>query len=147
MLDRFGGDTAISIYAYDSSIDGNMVIVIPAKAATADRGAIGDVGSEELIDECIENAETIDPQVQVAYLNYCFMQSSSDSSKIINPFRAHGGIQIASGCERVKVSHNFIRGGWGNGITLGSYLETDSISDGSSAGGKIKVEKIQTTYG
>jgi hypothetical protein len=141
MLDRFGGDTAISIYAYDSSIDGNMVIVIPAKAATADRGAIGDVGSEELIDECIENAETIDPQVQVAYLNYCFMQSSSDSSKIINPFRAHGGIQIASGCERVKVSHNFIRGGWGNGITLGSYLETDSISDGSSAGGKIKVEK------
>ncbi|KPF60808.1 hypothetical protein D621_01575 [beta proteobacterium AAP51] len=36
------------------------------------------------------------------------------------PYRALGGIQLAGGCERVKVLDNTIVGGAGNGITLGA---------------------------
>lgn len=36
-----------------------------------------------------------------------------------------GGIQLAGTCDRVRVSENVIRGGIGNGITLGSFAVTE----------------------
>lgn len=38
---------------------------------------------------------------------------------------ARGGIQLAGGCEAVRVTGNLIVGGTGNGITLGSILRFD----------------------
>lgn len=38
---------------------------------------------------------------------------------------ARGGIQLAGGCEHVRVAGNVIVGGAGNGITLGSILRID----------------------
>ncbi len=38
---------------------------------------------------------------------------------------ARGGIQLAGGCERVRVAGNLIVGGAGNGITLGHILRID----------------------
>jgi Family of unknown function (DUF6519) len=39
---------------------------------------------------------------------------------------ARGGIQLAGGCENVRVAGNVIVGGAGNGITLGSILRIDT---------------------
>lgn len=38
---------------------------------------------------------------------------------------ARGGIQLAGGCEHVRIAGNVIVGGTGNGITLGSILRID----------------------
>jgi hypothetical protein len=38
---------------------------------------------------------------------------------------ARGGIQLAGGCEHVRIAGNVIAGGTGNGITLGSILRFD----------------------
>ena len=51
--------------------------------------------------------------------------------KVAAPLRAllantaRGGIQLAGGCEHVRVAGNVIVGGIGNGITLGSILQFD----------------------
>ena len=38
---------------------------------------------------------------------------------------ARGGLQLAGGCEHVRVAGNVIVGGTGNGITLGNILRID----------------------
>jgi len=40
-------------------------------------------------------------------------------------FAARGGIQLAGGCEHVRVAGNVVVGGTGNAITLGSILRVD----------------------
>jgi hypothetical protein len=40
-----------------------------------------------------------------------------------------GGIQLAGGCDRVRVARNWIRGGTWNGITLGSLVEVGGRGD------------------
>ncbi len=37
--------------------------------------------------------------------------------------RGRGGLQLAGGCDRVRVVENLVRGGIGNGITVGSFVE------------------------
>lgn len=49
------------------------------------------------------------------------------------PTRARGGLQIGGGSERVRIIDNVIEDGIGNGITLGSLIETA----GPNAGGIV----------
>jgi len=45
--------------------------------------------------------------------------------RAVQALSARGGIQLAGGCEHVRVAGNVIVGGAGNGITLGSILRFD----------------------
>jgi hypothetical protein len=45
--------------------------------------------------------------------------------RAVQALSARGGIQLAGGCEHVRVADNVIVGGGGNGITLGSILRID----------------------
>jgi hypothetical protein len=46
--------------------------------------------------------------------------------RAVQALSARGGVQLAGGCEHVRVAGNVIVGGGGNGITLGSILRFDA---------------------
>ncbi len=48
------------------------------------------------------------------------------AERAINALSARGGIQLAGGCEHVRIAGNVVVGGTGNGITLGSILRFDT---------------------
>jgi hypothetical protein len=48
----------------------------------------------------------------------------------LNANAARGGLQLAGGCEDVRIAGNVIVGGTGNGITLGSILRIDQQNPG-----------------
>jgi Family of unknown function (DUF6519) len=59
---------------------------------------------------------------------YFHMTAAAAHSQIADA--ARGGIQLAGGCERVRIASNVITGGRGNGITLGSILKIDDDNPG-----------------
>ncbi len=61
-----------------------------------------------------------------------------------SPYLAKGGIQIASGSERVRISHNHISGGAGNGITLGSDPQWTDLVE--TIGNEPKAQEIPKIY-
>lgn len=57
-------------------------------------------------------------------------QHTAESVRAPQADAARGGIQLAGGCEQVRIAGNVIVGGAGNGITLGSILRIDSSNPG-----------------
>jgi hypothetical protein len=52
--------------------------------------------------------------------------------RALEALAARGGIQLAGGTERARISDNVIVGGLGNGITLGSILRIDDSNPGGT---------------
>jgi hypothetical protein len=127
MLDRLGGDVAVYLQADDSRIERNLIMVppLPQQGPRAGAGpSAGLVELPDLTDDCVDPESVSNEQLRA--LARAIIQAPLIASE--NPFKAHGGLQIGSGSDRVNVAENPIWGGLGNGITLGSHLEATDFS-------------------
>jgi hypothetical protein len=124
MVNRANGDVAIFLDAEDSLLERNLVAVLPKGVPPQSSGG-EESDIDNLYDLCGQllgvRIQTIDHELRSAVINRQRLFTTQ-------PYLAHGGIQIASGCDRVRVLENRILGGWSNGITLGSYLDPDDFS-------------------
>jgi len=120
MLDREDGDVAIFVSGDDGLIERNELTVIPAP----EMPPIDDPDGGEPVDP-------VDPcaRFEIAYRNRPLFIGYVNliwgmvfGALPAAPYRALGGIQLAGGCERVRLLENTIRGGGGNGVTLGNTL-------------------------
>ena len=127
MLDRQGAGIAVDMLAEDSIIERNDIGVVPAESIPP----VETPGSDVTPDPA---GPCTDPEV--IYSNVLYFEAYINiiwsvwiTSPPANPFEARGGIQIESGCERIKILDNRINGGAGNGITLGSSADLSNIFD------------------
>ena len=74
----------------------------------------------ELVDNIIEAL----PENLPADL-YRIFHEPAEADRGRNALSARGGVQLAGGCEEIRVVGNVIVGGAGNGITLGSIIRID----------------------
>ncbi len=132
MLDRVGGNVAIFLLADDSLIERNTVTVLPGGIIQPSSPTASEEEPIDLYNECLDLELLQDNQSSMKRIVSHALADPLATHIPKNPFRAHGGIQIASGCDRIKVSENSILGGWGNGITLGSYLDPADIPTGET---------------
>ena len=119
LLDREGAGVAVLMLAEDSRIERNDIGVVPA-------------GSLPPPDDQPE--EPLDPNdpcadLEPVYLNPVFLTAFVNQIfqvriffPLTDPFRALGGIQLAAGSEQIRISENTIKGGSGNGVTLGGVV-------------------------
>ncbi|OQX17035.1 MAG: hypothetical protein BWK76_10850 [Desulfobulbaceae bacterium A2] len=137
MWDRPLGDVAISFAADDGLIERNSLAVIPFRPGQAGGGTIP---TPDPGDDCYD-AEDIEARYEdlVAGMRN---HLSADPAGLIpdNAYRALGGIQIAGGSARVIVLDNWIHGGDGNGITLGTGLVVPRAE--SAAGPAAEAEHV-----
>jgi hypothetical protein len=123
MLDRDDGGVAIFASGDDGLIERNDLAVIPApEMPPIDNPDDGGGRPVDPVDPCARfGIVYVNRPLFVGYVNliwglvYNFLPAA--------PYRAPGGIQLAGGCERVRVLENAIRGGAGNGITLGTTAQ------------------------
>ncbi len=133
MLDREEGDVAIFLSGEDALIERNDISVVPAGTVPPTENIPNDVETPDPADLCA------DPKLiygNLLYFGlYLYQVWALDSVVLypLKPFKALGGIQIAAGCERIKVVENRIAGGAGNGITLGSNLDLSDLSANAEA--------------
>ncbi len=131
MLDRAEGRAAIFTRADDVLIERNKIVVVPAPNPEDPNDPRGpDDPSGGVLDPCAK------PQVfyATAFPVYAYLYSTfAYVAFVFGPLRivylAQGGIQIGGGSERVRIIENEIIGGWGNGVTLGSDLESGDDPD------------------
>jgi hypothetical protein len=128
MWDKQGGGAAIYISSEDVLIKQNTVSVIPPNTRPPLESIPSDVIHPDPSEPCA------DPTFIYANLTYLtvlvnFIWMIPIIQFIpLNPFKAPGGIQIASGAERVEIIENEIIGGAGNGITLGSTPDMNKLT-------------------
>lgn len=136
MLDRPEGGVTIYLQAEDSVIAHNDIAVVPANVRPpgVTAGGEDDIGSI-CFNEPVRN-ENI--QILVPWIQFLIM-AVADFTGLPDRFQAKGGIQIGSGSERLEISENKIWGGAGNGITLGSDLDLESML-GQPTGEVLAVE-------
>jgi len=117
------GEVAVFSTADNCVIERNDIIVIPAKI-TSDAAI-----DEDIIDaggDCIPFESTI--YNATSHVERIVSEVPSRWNwALVDTFKTTGGIQIGSGSEQVIVRENSIRGGSGNGITLGSDLDLDEL--------------------
>lgn len=130
MLDRDDGGVAIFASGDDGLIERNDLAVIPApEMPPIDTPDDGGGRPVDPVDPCARfGIVYVNRPLFVGYVNliwglvFNFLPAA--------PYRAPGGIQLAGGCERVRVLENAIRGGAGNGITLGTTPDTGQVPGG-----------------
>jgi hypothetical protein len=119
MLDKRGSGVAIYLAADDSLIERNDIRLLPAPLMPPI--------------ETPDQPDPVDPndpcaRLEIVYVNPLIFMKYIDAvwqvvlllkPKLVQPYRALGGIQLGGGSERVRVIENVIIGGAGNGITLG----------------------------
>lgn len=119
MLDKRGAGVAVYLAGEDGRIEDNDVGVVPAAATPRPpQDPDGEDDPDDPNDPCAE-PDTI-------YGNFGFLVVFAEfvfgfvlTAIVPPPYRALGGVQIGAGAERIAVIDNRIRGGAGNGITLG----------------------------
>ena len=127
MWDKQGGGAAVYISSEDVLIKQNTISVIPPNTRPPLEAIPSDVVHPDPSEPCA------DPTFIYANLTYLtvlvnFIWLIPIIQFIpLNPFKAPGGIQIASGAERVQIIENEIIGGGGNGITLGSTPDMNKL--------------------
>lgn len=123
MLDKRGSGVAIYLAADDSLIERNDIRLLPAPLMPPI--------------ETPDQPDPVDPndpcgRLEIVYVNPLIFMKYIDAvwqvvlllkPKLVQPYRALGGIQLGGGSERVRVIENVIIGGAGNGITLGDGFE------------------------
>jgi hypothetical protein len=124
MLDKRGSDVAIYLAADDSLIERNDIRVVPAPRMPP----IETPGQPKPVDPNDPCAELgivyFNPRIFMKYVDQVWLLMLPLRPKLVQPYRALGGIQIGGGSERVRVDENVVIGGAGNGITLGDDFET-----------------------
>jgi hypothetical protein len=130
MLDRDDGGVALFVNGDDGLIERNDLAVIPApEMPPIDNPDDGGGRPVDPVDPCARfGIVYVNRLLFVGYVNLIW-------GRVFNflpaaPYRAPGGIQLAGGCERVRVLENSIRGGAGNGVTLGTTPETGQAPGG-----------------
>jgi len=128
VLDKEGAGVAVYVMAEDCVIERNTVSVVPAEASPTPPNDLVVVNGEPLdpLDPCAD--------VEAVYRHRAYLVGYVESlwaavevltlQVFQNPFEALGGIQILGGSERVRVLENRVWGGAGNGVTLGSGVDT-----------------------
>ncbi len=120
ILDKDGAGVGIALRAEGSLIERNDISVVPAEQEPSDVPPGTEGGSP--VDPCADLEQFYyDLQYLVIYFN--LMWSYDWIAPPANPFKALGGIQIARGSDRVRILENKVRGGAGNGVTLGSRAD------------------------
>jgi hypothetical protein len=123
MLDKRGSGVAIYLAGDDSLIERNDIRLLPAPQMPPI--------------ETPDEPDPVDPndpcaRLEIVYVNPLIFMKYIDrvwqvvlllAPKLVQPYRALGGIQLGGGSERVRVIENVIIGGAGNGITLGDGFE------------------------
>jgi hypothetical protein len=142
MLDKRGSGVAIYLAADDSLIERNDIRLLPAPLMPPI--------------ETPDQPDPVDPndpcaRLEIVYVNPLIFMKYIDAvwqvvlllkPKLVQPYRALGGIQLGGGSERVRVIENVIIGGAGNGITLGDGFEVpDDPRDPPSF--SIQPEKVR----
>ena len=123
MLDKRGSDVAIYLAADDSLIERNDIRLLPASEMppiqTPDQPEPVDPN-----DPCARlDIVYINPLIFMKYVDVVWRHVLLLAPRLVQPYRALGGIQLGGGSERVRVIENVIIGGAGNGITLGDGFE------------------------
>lgn len=131
MVDRKGGDVALYIHAEGGLVERNDISVVTSEAAD-------DETEEWLIgiwNYCIDFGTFYGSHAFISWLPVVFgpINAEEPMSKSVE---TPGGIQVASGCERIKIVENHIHGGSGNGITLGSSLDVEKLVGGAESIGR-----------
>lgn len=133
MLDGEGAGIAVYMLAEDSVIEHNNITVAPARSIE-----LADIpGAERVPDPagpCPDPEAAYSESLYFVEYTHRVWDASVDVPPS-DPFEARGGIQIAGGCERVKVLDNRISGGSGNGITLGNSLDLTELLDVTGGAG------------
>jgi hypothetical protein len=128
MLDKETGDVAIFMRAEDSRIAQNQIHMVPVAEEAPPRGETPDDGGYDPHDPCID-PEIVDKPILNLYGYLEWAWSDVFFPKPETAYLAPGGIQIGSTSERIKITHNLILGGAGNGISLGHVLFKDAAED------------------
>lgn len=132
LVDGTDGLAVISMEADDSLVERNELIVIPAEEQPPATGGSTGGGQPNPADPCA-NAAGFYQNVAYyqAYLVFIWTYAvfTLQPSK---PYKALGGLHLRPGCERVRVSENKIRGGTGNGVTLGGVLDPQAAAIGET---------------
>ena len=123
MLDKRGSGVAIYLAADDSLIERNDIRLLPAPRMppfeTPDQPDPVDPN-----DPCARlEIVYVNPLIFMKYVDMVWLLPLLLLPKLVQPYRALGGIQLGGGSERVRVVENVIIGGAGNGVTLGDGFE------------------------
>ncbi len=128
VLDRREGGVAVYLAATDSVIEGNDIAVTRAFEESPNVEIPGPEGGGHFNpqDDCAEFERLYrDRTAQIDLTNRIFTRGRALDTKLLLQVaftgRAEGGIQVAAGSERIRIRDNRIRGGTGNGITLGGW--------------------------
>ena len=123
MLDKRGSGVAIYLAGDDSLIERNDIRLVP--------------GPRMPPFEPPDQPDPVDPndpcaRLEIVYVNPLIFMKYVDTvwqvpllllPKLVQPYRALGGIQLGGGSERVRVVENVVIGGAGNGVTLGDGFD------------------------
>lgn len=141
MLDRAGGDVAIYLAADDALVERNEIDVVPAPQTPPIDDPGGGGRPTDPTDPCAR-FELVYTH-RVLFVNYVnlFWFGTFDFLPPA-PYLAKGGIQLAGGCERVRVLENLVRGGAGDGVTLGSGAAGTQPPGGGPAQPEHRVSSI-----
>jgi len=128
MVDKADGGVGILLAGDDTLIERNDITVVPAPSMPTIY--IPEAEPVDPVDPCARlEIAYANPLAFTTYVNHLWALALPRTFFVLKPFRAPGGIQIGPGSERVRILENTIRGGAGNGITLGSALETPAAPD------------------
>ncbi|MCD4809928.1 MAG: right-handed parallel beta-helix repeat-containing protein, partial [Methanosarcinales archaeon] len=116
IYDREGAGVAIFIKAEDSVIERNDIGVVLEESIPI---IVFPDGEEYLTGPCPDYDKLHDNPILFMRYAYLIWNNIIDIPQAAQ-FKALGGIQIAGESERIKVLENVIKGGAGNGITLGN---------------------------
>jgi hypothetical protein len=132
MLDRAAGEVAIYLAADDALVERNEIDVVPAPQTPPVDDPGGGGQPTDPTDPCARFGLVYTHRV--LFLNYVNLLWIGNFTFLpAAPYLATGGIQLANGCERVRILENLIRGGAGDGITLGSSAPSTQPPGGGPA--------------
>ncbi|MDY6979975.1 MAG: DUF6519 domain-containing protein [Pseudomonadota bacterium] len=145
MLDKEEGDVGIYLQGEDSLIEHNEVLVMPAE----DTPPVDNPGDGPDVDPnnpCL-TLDTLlgQPILFLEYWNvlWNFMVIGLPE----NPYLTLGGIQIGGSSERIRIQRNFVKGGAGNGITLGSLVSLEDFLGGMTDNNEQPNYSVESTIG
>ncbi len=138
MIDKEGGGAAIFMMAEDSLVRGNDIGVVPAAEITPPPGETDDDGRIFLFDPCLD-WEKIYGRLTVLFYYVNLILKAKIFIFRHQVFKTVGGIQIAGGCDGVKILENRVTGGSANGITLGNVSENGTAT-GTGSGNTTFLE-------